>query len=589
MAIQEYGLYDKSKVTSGYFWETPKTEQSASDRLASLWLSSFQKQPEKVGFSLTDELSEWASQDEWISWLASETTEALNQRWENVSEIYTRFQEKNKQWAEDIKTAYETDWLWSAFKESMKKQLNTLWSVWQLVWQWAWAASDVIWETLENTTQKAIPEEVEQSLQWVVEWIADTETVQNIAESYAWFKERNPETAANLEATVNIGWLLWDLAGGKLLTQTWKEALETWVKTWKELLETWVEKTKAWVDNLINKAKSSEPSAFAENISWIDAQTKNVLKNTDKVEFDKYVDIGKKAAENIKNPTPMDIAWQEALAEWSKITNLKKEAGKEMWQIVKDNANIKVNTSELSTNYKNFLKDRFNVKVDPETLKISSIAWKEAKTSDIALLNKLNDDILAITTVDNIWIENLESVWKRIKSNFDKVLNERWVGSSLSADEKSLKGFIEWEVKSTIKNALPAKYAEKSSEFAKLLDIETRLSKLLGDSWDKWASFIKSAFSPQTGARMRRLSEEIKEITWIDLMDKAWLAKFSMQLSWDSRQANLLEALDLWTWFTGKLTSKLKNIPIVWDVAELAEIGAKKVFPTEKVGRQLTK
>jgi len=575
-----------NKIESGYFWEVP-TSQEEINPLVKLWI--IEQEAPALTWLAKDFQDFKTKQDEWFSWFTSETWEALEQRWENVSEIYTKFQEKNTKGANEIQEAVKSEWLWAAFEASMKKQLNTLWSAWQLVWQWAWAASDVLWEAIENTTQKVIPEEWEKKLEEIVQGIADTDTVQGLVESYQGFKERNPETASNLEATFNIGWVLLDMVWWKLVTQTWKELTETAIKTWKEVAEAWVDRVVTWVDDLVSTAKNTEPSTFAENISWIDTQTKNVLKNIDKTEYDRYVDIGKKAAEDIKNPTPMDIAWQEALDEWKKITTLKKQAGKEMGKIVKDNADIKVNTDELLQNYQEFLKNRFNVEIDPNTLKIKTIAWKEAKTSDIWLLEKLNDDMLSIITVDEIWIENFESIWKRISSNFDKILNERWVWSSLSADEKSLKGFIQGEVKNTIKSVLPDEYAEKAAEFAKLLDIETRLSKLLGDSWDKWASFIKSAYSLQTGARMRRLAEEIKEITWIDLMDKAWLAKFSMQLSGDVRQANLLKALDLWTGFTSKLAERAKKIPIIWNLAEIWEIWARKVFPTEKVGRQLTK
>ena len=260
-----------------------------------------------------------------------------------------------------------------------------------------------------------------------------------------------------------------------------------------------------------------------------------------------------------------------------------------MWNIVKNNPDVEINTWELLTNYQTFLKDRFNLEVDPETLKVSPIKWKESKTSDINLIETLNNDILSIVTKENIWIEDLEAISSRIKSNFSKLLSDRWVWSSLSADEKSLKWFIGGEITSMIKKNLPEEYATASADFARLLDIEDRLSKLLWDSSDKGASFIKSAYSPQTWARFRRLAEEILEETGIDITTKAWLAKFAMQLSWDARQASLLEALDLWTWFTSKLTSKLKDIPILGNVAEFWEIGAKKIFPTEKVGRWLTK
>tara|TARA_R110000737_G_scaffold243468_1_gene254572 strand:+ start:332 stop:469 length:138 start_codon:yes stop_codon:yes gene_type:complete len=45
-----------------------------------------------------------------------------------------------------------------------------------------------------------------------------------------------------------------------------------------------------------------------------------------------------------------------------------------MGEVVKGNSDLKVDTTELNTNYSDFLRDRFNLQVDPETLKITNIS-----------------------------------------------------------------------------------------------------------------------------------------------------------------------------------------------------------------------
>tara|TARA_R110000744_G_scaffold103837_2_gene198981 strand:- start:786 stop:965 length:180 start_codon:yes stop_codon:yes gene_type:complete len=56
------------------------------------------------------------------------------------------------------------------------------------------------------------------------------------------------------------------------------------------------------------------------------------------------------------------------------ITSKKKAEGKKMGEVVKGNSDLKVDTTELNTNYSDFLRDRFNLQVDPETLKITNIS-----------------------------------------------------------------------------------------------------------------------------------------------------------------------------------------------------------------------
>ena len=546
---------NENEIESGYFWEVP-----ASNPLVSLGV-----------------LEEWIPEPTWLAKTISRQVAETEDTW-----VWTKIAESFTGWIERIKEAWEglandkftipeafvRGWAWAL--QSFLSPIS--WVLQEWVEEWVQALSDDFKKSVMETTAPTINSVV------------------------GWYQNQSPEQQRNLN---NIGvWLevllefVWGSAVKKPLQEIGWEIIGWTVqtaKTWAKALKEWVETITKKVSDIELPSLWNKPSEIAENIAWIDSQTKNVLKEVSTEDFDKYVQIGKQASENIKNPTPMDIAWEEALDALWDITRSKKSVGKEMWDIVDWNENVTVNTSELTNNYKDFLRDRFNLNIDPKTLKISTIKGKEAKTSDIWLIEKLNDDILSIITVDDIGIKNLDAIWTRIKSNFDKILNERGVWSNLSADEKSLKWFIWSEITWMIKKNLPERYAEISKRFAKLLDIETRLSKLLGDKWDKWASLIKSAYSPQTWARFRRLAEEIKEELGIDLMTKAWIAKFAMQLAGDSRQANLLQALDLWEWFTSKLSEKLQNIPIVWNLAELWEIGVKKIFPTEKVGRWLTK
>lgn len=616
-----------NEIESGYFWDIPSENplvklgiiKESTPELD--WIETMFARQRKERDTPSALEKVWG----FLTWVKDTVEEPLEEVKEGVFNIWRDVVSLAK-W--DIKSA---PWLIWDFARSTRKWADKIIELNKSIDETGWTTADKAiwfglnifgevvdfwWEVIMSGIKTIAPESLEQATEEGIKTFAQSEFWQDViwfakegGAKWQQFKESSPEANRfwlSVESVLPVAevltWGLW----GKLIKKIGWEAIETWVKWAWELVEAgkdiaWkgIESLKEWVTSLKESIPDikipdlpklwENPSKIAENIAWIDTQTKNTLKEVSIDDFDRYVQVGKDAADNIKNPTPMEVAGQEASDVLKTITDNKKATGREMWKIVDNNESIKVDTTELTTKYQDFLRDRFNVEVDPKTLKVSTIAGKEAKTSDLKLLETLNDDILSIITVDDIGIKNLEAIGARIKSNFSKILNDRGVGSTLSPDEKSLKWFIGWEITWMIKKNLPEVYSEASNKFAKLLDIETRLGKLLWDKWDKWASFIKSAYSPQTWARMRRLAAEVKEETGIDLMTKAWIAKFAMQLAWDPRQASLLEALNLGTGFTGKLTSKLKNIPFVWDIAELAEIGAKKVFPTEKVGRWLTK
>ena len=607
-----------NEIQSGYFWEV-KTNSLAKR----LGIKSAPKEESwiKQMFSKQKTESEKPSTLEkvwgFLTWVKETVEEPLFEIQEWVINI-AKDVESIAKW--DIKNA---PWLIWDFARSTRKgadriqKLNaaideTWGNFWdKAVWFWLnifWEIVDFWWDVIMAGIKTLAPESLEVATEEKVKEFASSEFWQDVigfakeaGTKWEQFKQSSPEAnrfGLSVESVLPVAEIYtWGLIGKATKDVAW-ELLETWIKKgWdlltsgKEIVWESIDSVKEWVSNLTLPDLPklwNNPSKIAENIAWIDDQTKNILKESTTEDFNKYVQAWKDAAENIKNPSPMDIAGQEVWDVLLDITNRKKEAGKRMWEIVKSNPDVRINTWELLTNYQTFLRDRFNLEVDGNTLKVSPIKWKESKTSDINLIETLNNDILSIVTKEDIWIEDLEAISSRIKSNFSKLLSDRWVGSSLSADEKSLKWFIGWEITGMIKKNLPEEYSTASADFARLIDMEDRLNKLLWDSWDKWASFIKSAYSPQTWSRFRRLAEDIKEETGIDITTKAGLAKFAMQLAWDPRQASLLEALDLWTWFTSKLTSKLQKIPFIWDLAELWEIWAKKLFPTEKVGRWLT-
>ena len=199
---------------------------------------------------------------EWLKGFVSETWEALKTRWENLSEIQERLQDKRVSNREEIKRLADEWQLFASFIESAKWAANKFWSAFQTAWQLAWTAWDIIWEWIENTIQEFTPEQAEDFIEDTLWSVVNSNVWQSVVESYSAFRENNPELARNLEAVGNIGWLL------ASFSKWWSQIAKAWEKT--KLAEEEVakfikptkEKTKATTEKItpefIEKLKSWE-------------------------------------------------------------------------------------------------------------------------------------------------------------------------------------------------------------------------------------------------------------------------------------------------------------------------------------------
>jgi len=87
-------------------------------------------------------------------------------------------------------------------------------------------------------------------------------------------------------------------------------------------------------------------------------------------------------------------------------------------------------------------------------------------------------------------------------------------------------------------------YSKANLKYSQLIDNFEKLNKALGLDASKGGSLMKRVFSPQDGGT-KKLFREIKQITGIDLVEEANLAKMAMESVGDSRALSLLESLDL--------------------------------------------
>jgi hypothetical protein len=97
-------------------------------------------------------------------------------------------------------------------------------------------------------------------------------------------------------------------------------------------------------------------------------------------------------------------------------------------------------------------------------------------------------------------------------------------------------------------------YRDINSQYAKIIGVRNDLNKLLGPKGNRGGSLMKRVFSP-SDAGTKKLFALVKEITGVDLVDEATLAKFAMENAGDARQSSLLEEV-----IRGRVPSKASFI-----------------------------
>jgi hypothetical protein len=89
-----------------------------------------------------------------------------------------------------------------------------------------------------------------------------------------------------------------------------------------------------------------------------------------------------------------------------------------------------------------------------------------------------------------------------------------------------------------------AEYRGLNTYYSEAKRVFDKLNKALGQDVSKGVSLMKRVFSPTDGGT-KKLFEQVRAITGIDLVEEATLAKLAMEIAGDARQASLLEQLNL--------------------------------------------
>lgn len=294
---------------------------------------------------------------------------------------------------------------------------------------------------------------------------------------------------------------------------------------------------------------------YRTQLSDIDPQYETILKQQpDATKTMAYFDQAEKAALDPSVPMATTLASRQAVNAFEAIDRGASEAGRLKSELLDSIAKQKISGNIAGNsidNVKQTINQRYGIDIDNKGNirqaegRMASVDAKSQKLiSDyVGMLRELGQSPTA-RQLDDFVDAAQRMLYKQSSPNLFDVADEPVI-----AFLKQQTGEINSQLKTNVDAALKASgkepiYGELNAKYGELLEINNALNKRLGVEGDKGASLMKSLFSPQTGEPTRRLFQQIKDETGIDLFEEATLAKFAMESVGDVRSKSLLKSID---------------------------------------------
>ena len=392
----------------------------------------------------------------------------------------------------------------------------------QGVGQAAGLGSDVFASLFKGGVKATLSQEqedaVKQTLGEVGKTVVSNDTVQSMIQKY---QALDPKTQRDIESALGFGSLVADVTGAGAAVK----GLKTGLQAGKPL----VGQIANISDDVISKTKqlfTGTKAKIGDQIIEIPETVKTTLKRSTPETFKKYVNQARLASTDQKMATPLETAGERAVEALESVQKRLSSIGKEKSSVVAQSA---VGNKPLGN---------VAVKARQEILRQVS-----DKTLDSADQNLVNDVLSKLTNLGT------NPSLKQVDEFVDYAQEILYKGSKNltvpvgGRTERILKNTIT-NLNNSVKSAAPKAYTNLNSKYADIIDIRNSLNTMLGSDASKGGSLMKRVFSP-TDSGTKKLFEQVKTLTNIDLTDEATLAKFAMELFGDARQASLLQQLNL--------------------------------------------
>lgn len=278
---------------------------------------------------------------------------------------------------------------------------------------------------------------------------------------------------------------------------------------------------------MVSGAKEAIGTARTKIEDLVNPIAKNVetvLKETPKPKLDEYVNVARKATENSKNITPLEVVGKKAGTALDTIQTKLDQVGKAK-QAILDDLTTGVGNKKVGPLMIRF-RQGLRTALEDETL----VAGDKNMVNDIIEESKkLGDNPTA----------------KKVDKFVDYIQSRVYTGSrdlSVPVTDK-ITSVIRKQtgiLNKGLKNQLPESYSTLNSRYADLVGTRDELNLKLGKEGERAGALMKRVFSP-SDANTKELFAKVLEETGVDLVNEAVLAKYVMETLGDARQASLLE------------------------------------------------
>jgi hypothetical protein len=421
----------------------------------------------------------------------------------------------------------------------------------QTIGQGAGFVGDVIGETVMSAGKAVLPQRAEQAIASGVQSVFGSKPVQEVVSQYQTFKEKYPEASADIEAIFNIGSLIPIGAVGGATGRATTRGVANVVDTAGNVADTAMSATRgvgSKITDVITPIESATETAFnptrlipKEQLKNIPINKINAVQESKAIKLDNYLKQAEKAVADYSQKTPLQVAGDKATDALTVINNKLAKQGQlkqEALGVVGDKTVS--NVPKLRTSLKDTLRERVGINIDTQTGEIIPATGRVSKISLDPADNKMVKDVIGLfdSLGTNPTVRQVDDAIDAVQD----ILYKRKVSTAVpvnSAVESAFKQFT-GQLNKSVKKVAGEQYRKANDKFAYMIDARDKLNKALGTEGVRGASLMKQLFSP-SGEAPRRLFEEIKKLTGIDLVEEATFAKFVMENVGDARQASLLE------------------------------------------------
>jgi len=274
------------------------------------------------------------------------------------------------------------------------------------------------------------------------------------------------------------------------------------------------------LDSLISKGVIKAEDA----LNPIDAGVETVLRRTNKETFNKYVSTAEKARVEPKAPTGLEIAGNRAEDALDIMQRKLKEFGRQKSTILNQAAVGNKQVGNIAVKFRQSLNQLADSKtLDSGDQKLINDILAEAK--------KLGDNPRA-KEVDQF----VDFVQEKIFTS-GRSLTIDVTDATVASLRQSTRALNE-----SLKDQLPDAYRQANLNFSELIGLRNELNQKLGKEGERAASLMKRIFSPSDN-RTKEMFQEVLDVTNVDLVDEAVLARYTMDVFGDARQRSLLQSV----------------------------------------------